>query len=323
MTTSAIGKKSGRAPGIAVIGGAVLDRKYHARAALVAGTSNPVDGSHSHGGVARNVAENLARLGVRVLFSSIVGDDDTGAALLRHLEGLGVDVGSVVRTRERPTAEYAAILDTGKELALGIADMAIFDLYTSEHLDRAWPGVAASAWVFADCNLPEPVLTELISRCRASAKPVAVNTVSAPKAGKVAGSLDGIDLLFTNRDEAAALLGRENLRSADGAAAAAALAEAGISSAVVTDGAAGYALVEKGRTSLHAAVPARPVDITGAGDAFVAGVLCRLLAGDGLAQAAVAGALLAARTTETNASVLPDLSADFFAGTHDPAPIQG
>ncbi|TIW31830.1 MAG: winged helix-turn-helix transcriptional regulator, partial [Mesorhizobium sp.] len=41
------------------IGGAVLDRKYHAKKDLIFGTSNPVDGYRSFGGVARNVAENL------------------------------------------------------------------------------------------------------------------------------------------------------------------------------------------------------------------------------------------------------------------------
>jgi pseudouridine kinase len=307
-------------PGVAIFGGAVLDRKYHARAPLVAGTSNPVEGSHSHGGVARNVAENLARLDMPVFFSSIVGWDETGDALLRHLEMLGVDVGGVTRTGERPTAEYAAILDPGNELALGIADMAIFDLYTTEHLDRAWPHAAGTAWVFADCNLPEPVLAELIARCRAGGKPIAVNTVSAPKAVKLAGMLERIDLLFTNRDEADALLGA-GPDPRDARAAAQALLDAGARAAVVTEGGAGYALLDAGVVSRHAVPPANPVDITGAGDAMIAGTLFRLLAGAGLAEAASAGALLAARTTETSASVLPELSPDFFAT--DPAPIQG
>ena len=93
------------------IGGAVLDRKYHARKPLIFETSNPVDGYRSFGGVARNVAENLARLEVAVSFISIVGDDDTGRSILRHLRDLGADVSQVITTTERPTAEYAAILD--------------------------------------------------------------------------------------------------------------------------------------------------------------------------------------------------------------------
>src|SRR5690606_2286804 len=67
---------------IAVIGGAVLDRKYHARHELIMGTSTPVEGHRNFGGVARNVAENLARLGATVSFVSAVGDDLSGRELL-------------------------------------------------------------------------------------------------------------------------------------------------------------------------------------------------------------------------------------------------
>ncbi|TIN34992.1 MAG: winged helix-turn-helix transcriptional regulator, partial [Mesorhizobium sp.] len=112
------------------IGGAVLDRKYHARKDLIFGTSNPVDGYRSFGGVARNVAENLVRLGVDVSFVSIVGDDETGRSLVRHLRDLGADVSQVITTTERPTAEYAAILDLNNDLVLGIADMEIFELFS-------------------------------------------------------------------------------------------------------------------------------------------------------------------------------------------------
>lgn len=313
-----------RRPRAAVIGGAVFDRKYHARAPLVAGTSNPADGSHSHGGVARNMAENLARLGVAVSFFSIVGDDDTGAALLAHLRALGVDVGGVARTGERPTAEYVAILDPANELALGVADMAIFDLYSKRNLDLAWPNIEQAEWVLADCNLPAAVLEELVGRCHASDLRIAVNTVSAPKAIKVKGLLGRIDVLFTNRAEAAALADADSAGLAsDAVAAMGTLVRHGARSAVVTDGAAGYALMDRGMISRHDAVHARPVDITGAGDAFVAGTLCRLMAGDGLARAAEAGAWLAARTTETEASVLPDLSPEYFDALAEPAPARG
>ena len=116
------------APRIACIGGAVFDRKYSAKNALVPATSNPVHGFRSHGGVARNVAENLARLDVAVSFVSIVGDDEAGRALMDALGELGVDTSHVAADQTRPTAEYIAILDPQNDLALGLADMDIFDL---------------------------------------------------------------------------------------------------------------------------------------------------------------------------------------------------
>ena len=297
---------------VAVFGGAVLDRKYQAQEHLVAATSNPVVSSRSHGGVARNMAENLVRLGVPTAFYSIVGGDEAGAALVDRMAALGADVTGVVRAPERSTAEYVAVLDTDHELALGVADMAIFSAYDEKELDRAWPRMRKASWVLADCNFSAAVLAALAERCSSDGVSLALNTVSAPKAIKLRGLEAGIDLLFTNRDEATALLGHD--QKTDAAGAAHALRGAGFKAAVLTDGGNGYAVIENGKANWFPALPASPVDITGAGDAFVAGTLCRLVAGDRLAQATRAGALLAARTTETLESVLPDLSPAFFDG---------
>ena len=59
-------------------------------------------------------------------------------------------------------------------------------------------------------------------------------------------------------------------------------------------------------------VPAHPVDVTGAGDAMISGTLYRLLAGEPLASAVRVGSLLAAMTTENDATVHPELSPRFL-----------
>lgn len=303
------------------IGGAVLDRKYHARQELICGTSNPVNGDRSFGGVARNVAENLVRLGVDVSFVSIVGDDDTGRALVRNLRELGADVSQVVTTTQRPTAEYAAILDPRNDLVLGIADMEIFDLLTPEHLDRSWPHLASASWVFLDCNLPAATISAIMQRKHGSRFRLAVDTVSSPKAAKLPADLAGIDVLFTNRDEAEAILNAaEPARRLAPEDAAVALRQAGAAAAVVTDGAHGYAVASEAGVRSMPAVPARPVDITGAGDAMIAGTLYRLLAGVPIGEATRTGALLATLTTESASSVHPDLSPRLLAASEQRIP---
>lgn len=300
------------------IGGAVLDRKYHARAPLIFETSNPVDGYRSFGGVARNVAENLVRLGVDVSFVSIVGDDETGRALVRQLRDLGADVSQVVTTTQRPTAEYAAILDPKNDLVLGIADMDIFDLLTPDHLDRFWPHLASASWVFVDCNMPAATISALIHRKDGSRFRLAVDTVSAPKALKLPRDLTGIDLLFTNHDEANTILGiADPAKRLSQKEAAVALRERGAHEVIVTRGAQGYAVATgNGVRQMHA-VPAHPVDITGAGDAMIAGTLYRILQGDAADISAPTGALLATLTTESTSSVHPELSPRFLmAGEH-------
>lgn len=299
------------------IGGAVLDRKYRAKGDLVFETSNPVDGIRSMGGVARNVAENLALLGTTTSFVSIVGDDEGGRALLKHMRDRGIDVSQVVTTTERPTAEYAAILDTKGDLVLGIADMGIFDLLLPAHFERIWPHLAAASWVFCDCNLPAETIAALIAKRQAgnlgARFKLAIDAVSTPKAARLPQNLSGIDLLFMNIDEANAILRRKAHETIEDARdAALALQAAGAREAVVTMGARGIAVAGLEGVKTFPAVQARPVDITGAGDAMIAGTLHRILHGEDTYTAARTGALLGTLTTESVASVHTELSERFL-----------
>lgn len=301
-------------PRIACIGGAVFDRKYSAKNALAQATSNPVRGFRSHGGVARNVAENLARLDVAVSFVSIVGTDESGRALLARLRELGADISHVAIDENRPTAEYIAILDPQNDLALGLADMEIFDLLSPALLEQSWPTLASADWVFADCNLPAETLAALIGRKQVAGFKLAIDAVSTPKARKLPKDLSGIDLLFLNHDEADTVLGLAAAQRMPLEETAIRLIEAGAGAAILTEGGAGYVVAEGVTVQLMQPVAARPIDITGAGDAMIAGTLYRLLGGESVARASRTGALLATLTTESAFSVRPDLSPDFLAG---------
>jgi pseudouridine kinase len=265
---------------VVCIGGAVFDRKYRANKDIIAATSNPVKGFRSHGGVARNIAENLARLGVDVGFISIVGDDENGRSLLEHLGALGVDVEQVITSDAGSTAEYIAILDPRHDLALGLADMDIFDLLLPARLEAAWPMLALADWVFADCNLPRETLAALIEHKRQGRFRLAVDAVSTPKAQKLRGQLDGIDLLFLNHDEADAISGIAATDRQPMEKAAAALLNAGVDAVILTGGGSGYVVASVAGVETMKPVPANPVDITGAGDAMIAGTLYRLLSGE-------------------------------------------
>ena len=295
------------------IGGAVLDRKYRAKADLVFETSNPVDGIRSMGGVARNVAENLALLGTTTSFISIVGDDEGGHALLKYMRDRGIDISQMVTTTERPTAEYAAILDTKGDLVLGIADMGIFDLLLPTHFERIWPHLAAASWVFCDTNVPAETLAALIAKRQGARFKLAIDAVSTPKAARLPKDLSGIDLLFMNIDEANAVLHRKAHETIDDAKEAAlALQAAGAREAVVTMGPRGIAVAGTEGVRTFPAVRATPVDITGAGDAMIAGTLHRILNGEDIYTAARTGSLLGTLTIESTASVHTELSERFL-----------
>jgi len=310
---------------VAVVGGAVIDRKYLARAPLIAGTSNPVEGMRSFGGVARNVAENLAALGAGVSFVSAVGADESGRDLARHLGARGIDVANLFQLPDERTAEYAAILEPGGDLAYGIADMAIFDRMTPELLANAAPSLAAARLVFADCNLPAATLAALIEQRRAGRFELAIDAVSTPKVKKLPRDLSGVDLLFLNLDEASAYLGSTYSKDINGMEKAAkALIEAGASAVILTSGARGAVVANGDGVNLVPVVEARPVDMTGAGDAMIAGTLHHYLHSGALHEAVRRGALIAALTTESAASVHPQMSPHFVeANLRRLAPIQG
>ncbi len=303
-----------RAPFIACIGGATVDRTYRAPAVLVPGTSNPVAATApSFGGVARNVAENLARLEVRTALVSVLGDDENGRALAAHLGSLGILPRLAVSPDGR-TAEYVAVLQPSGELAFGLADMEIFGAFTAGLLDDAWACLAEADWVFADCNLPAAALQHLIERKRRTpAFRLAVDAVSTPKAKRLPADLTGIDCLFVNREEAVSLLDSAGAARASHADLAGLLLDRGCRRLVMTLGAEGALAAEPASapTVLPAAGEAA-VDVTGAGDALIAGTLSRLARGAALPEALGTGLVAAALTVDRHGSVRSDLSPDLI-----------
>jgi len=302
-----------RHPSVVCIGGAAIDRTYRAQAPLVAGTSNPVlAASRSFGGVARNVAETLVRLGSATGLVSAVGDDAAGRALTRHAEELGI----AARLRVVPghrTAEYVAVLQPTGDLGFGLADMAAFSSLDEPPIEDVWPFLAKAQWVFADCNLAPAALRRLTDGNgeRRSLR-LAVDAVSTAKARRLAGTLAGVDRLFANADEARAIAGDVPASRSD---LARAVLELGAGALVMTLGAEGALLAEPGRAARTLpAVRARVEDVTGAGDALIAGTVWGLLQGAGLEDALVGGLVAAALTVESPGSVRPDLSAPLLEG---------
>jgi len=290
---------------VVCVGGAAIDRTYRAPGDVRIGTSNPMQGRQGFGGVARNVAETLARLRVPVALASLVGDDANGRAIRDHCGAVGIDATTMLSVPDARTAEYVAVLDGAGDLVLGIADMDIFDAFDAARLERVVPHLAGADWIFADCNLPAQTLRDLVHRRREGGFRLAIDTVSMPKAVRLPRDLNGVALLVLNLDEAAACLG---LRDPTPEVAVEGLRAAGAASVVLTRGSAGVLVATADGISQVAAAPATPVDVTGAGDALIAGTLFRILAGDGLVDAVRVGTVLAAMATEARGSVHPDLT---------------
>jgi pseudouridine kinase len=283
---------------IVVIGGANIDIKAKAGSSNLLGTSNPGEVSLAAGGVGRNIAHNLARLGAKVALISVLGEDAHGAEVIAATSNAGVDV-SLVRRSRLPTGAYVATLDHDGELVTAINDMRAMEELTPRMLRDHVEALAKARFVVADCNLRQDTLDAIADMARDK---LVVETVSVPKSRKLIALLAGgpVFLASPNFDQIDALSGSRDIM--DGFAY---LHGKGLRNAVIHAGAEG-AFVSDGSNIEHveAQPPARIVDVTGAGDASVAGLVFGLLEGLSLPEAAALGQQLAGRVIGSAASTL-------------------
>src|ERR1051325_6605021 len=197
---------------IACIGGAHIDRRGVLRSPALLGTSNPGGIRMDFGGVARNVAHNLAALGCAVRLVSRVGDDDAGRQVIAHAVSAGIDATAIATSQKYATASYTAILEPQGELVIGLADMDIYDEITPAVLETALPALRECDLWFVDSNLPGGTIGWLCDQ--AGGIPVAVDAISIAKSRRLPPVLSRVSLLFCNLAQAIVIAGLEDPRPA-------------------------------------------------------------------------------------------------------------
>ncbi|HEX2893397.1 MAG TPA: carbohydrate kinase family protein [Marmoricola sp.] len=293
---------------VVVVGGMNVDTLARISAETVPGSSNPGRTSTAHGGVGRNVAENLARLGSPVRLIGVVGEDAQGADLLAALRLLDVDCSGVRRSADCSTGTYTAVLDHDGGLVIGVADMAATESLRPEHIaDSALRG---ASWLVLDGNLR----TDTIARCLALADqhdvPVVLDPVGVTKAARL-GRLPGLHTFTPNHDELLAWAGTEDVEEARARAHA-----QGIEVVWLREGAEGSTLHTGDGTVTTLRLPPAPVvDVTGAGDAMLAAYVHRLRAGDPVVQAGWFATAAAWLTVGSPTTVRHDLTEDLVRAT--------
>jgi pseudouridine kinase len=314
---------------IACIGAANLDRKLRSIATLTMGTSNPARQDESFGGVARNIAENLARLGTPVSLTTAIGADSSGRALLEHAEAAGIDISGTLKLDNACSGTYTAVLDGHGEMIVALADMALYDALTADYLANQQARRAAPALTVADMNLPHDTLAALLLDARRGASPLVIVAVSQPKMARLPKDLHGLRLLILNQGELETRVGALLRTEADFAVACAKVQAQGAQDLIVTRGDAGVIFTRPSGIGVLAVPQAqtRIVDVTGAGDAFAAAVCWSLFHGsEDLELACLRGLKLSALTLECEETVCPWLCADTLddihndINDHDPKP---
>lgn len=256
----------------------------------------------SLGGVARNVAENLARLGIAVGLISRIGDDLEGRRILDESSRAGIDMSAVTPVAGATTASYTAIFSGDGELVIGLADMAIFDAIEPEAVAARIAACAPDSFLFADANLP-PAVLGAIAKAKGD-RALACVPVSVQKLARLMPILADIDILFLNLYEARALVGSEE--SAEELAAR--LAAGPVPRGLLTLGPQGALAWDAGKVTPVPALASRPTNVNGAGDALAGATLARLAMSDDFLNAARHAMAAAALTVESHETVRSDLT---------------
>lgn len=301
----------GEAPGVVVVGGANVDVKARSAAAVTPRTSNPGQASMTPGGVGRNVAENLARLGTRTHLVSVVGRDPAGESLLAQTAAAGVLVEHVART-DVDTGMYTAVLDPDGELVVAVSSMAATQQLGPEQVGRARDLIAAAGLVVVDGNLRLDTLEHTLDLAATAQVRTVLEPVSVAKAAALSACLTTGRPVFAitpNRDELSALTGLPTRTHRQLTGAARALHDRGVEVAWVRLGRKGSLLSRAGADPVTIpAVPTEVADVTGAGDSALAAFCHALLAGEPPVAAARFGHAAASLTIASTHTVRPDLT---------------
>ena len=187
---------------VVVVGGANIDIVAAPFAPLMEHDSNPGHSSISFGGVGRNIAENLSRLGCSVRFVSVFGDDSFSKALADDLTKKGIDTSLCKTIRGQTCSKYICINSEKGELIAAINDMSLYDHMYAAITDEAIEAMNAADIVVLDANTSEELLEKIAQRCTS---PIAFDAVSISKVGRCANILDRLFLFKPNVYEAEAL----------------------------------------------------------------------------------------------------------------------
>lgn len=295
-------------PEVVVIGGANVDIKGRSRENFIPRTSNPGDVVTSVGGVGRNIAHNLALLGIDTALLACVGEDANGAMIRRETQAAGVDV-SMLETCREPTGVYLAIMDERGELVSAVNDMRSAAAMKARHLARHEARLTAASMIVADCNIGLDCLAWLFDLARRRDVKLLIEPISVPKSRKLLElpSTDGGFAITPNFSQLHAITGLD-----DEVSAIARLHRMGFANVVVHRGKAGAIASDGHGTPQHiAAMASDPVnDVTGAGDAAVAGLIFGIVSGFDLVGAARLGQAAAALKLQSLASVAANMNRD-------------
>ena len=264
------------APHILVIGGANRDITARANQEMIPLAESHIGQvSQTAGGVGRNIAEALARLGQKVTLLSAFGDDDFAHQMMAHLGSLDIDISPSICADGQDSDCYLTIHDKDGEQVTAMNQMALSDKITPSVITEQAEMIASADFVICDCNLGKASLSEIASMKRKGQ--LVLDGVSSAKIGRASDILSQVDILKCSKAEALSLVGGDEC--APDKAVIEMMADKGAAHILLSQGASGFCIYRDDEAHQFEAIQTAPETISGAGDCLLAGYIYGLATG--------------------------------------------
>lgn len=303
----------GEQPYVCVVGGSNVDIQGFSEQKLVMADSNPGTVRISFGGVGRNIAENLSRLGVPVRLITAVGNDNYGKSILDDAREKGMEPDYSLVSDEFPTSTYLSILDSDGDMKLAVSHMSVLDQIGVGFIENRKQIIAGSGVCVLDTNLPEETLRYLTGEIPGSE--FYLDPVSTAKAQKARGILGRFHTIKPNRIEAESLSGIP-IRGQDGLRRNGEyFLKQGVKRVVISLGREGTYYCDGENEFCVEAGKCRVVNATGAGDAFTAGLVYGRISGLSAVDTARFSAAASILALESDRTISPEMSVNNVMNT--------
>lgn len=259
-------------PYILVLGASIVDIFGFCGRSYAQRDSIPGHIKVSFGGVCRNIAENLARVGVKTEFISTLGDDENGKSILEHSKRIGYNMENSLLLKGERTATYMAILNHQGEMESAVVDMESLNKMDEAFVDEKHDIFNNALYTIVDSD--NPTLLEYILKKYEGKSKFILDPVSAKRAKTIRHLIKYFHTIKPNRFETEALCGFEIKNEDDLRKAGRFFIEQGVKNVFISLDADGiYYITSEGEEGTLACCEKVEVkNVTGAGDSFVAGI---------------------------------------------------
>jgi len=252
------------------IGAAFVDELFHATEEIMIATTNEAVVTRTAGGVSRNIAHQLALLGVPVQLISVFGNDSEGDWLKKVCMTAGVKLDASI-TKEGFSGKYTGILKSDGSLFLAFLTNPANFLITPEHLQQNEDLLKTASCLLADANINIETIDCLMAFSNQSGIPLVIEPVSIPPARKLKqANLNGLFIITPNEDELPVLCSENALTAQQQVDE---LLNRGVQQIWLHNGKHGSAFYSKEKAITLPAIPIDVLDSTGAGDGSLAGYI--------------------------------------------------